>query len=77
MTVLIYFWDDRDGPTFSGWWIGPKVGGDQVWSHADNRQGGRNGQKKHGIRYMGDTKLDRTVFLFELCCWFHYEYKYI
>ena len=37
VTVLIYFWDDRDGPTFSGWWIGPKVGGDQVWSHADNR----------------------------------------
>ena len=82
VTVLIYFWDDRDGPTFSGWWIGPKVGGDQVWSHADNRQvqpagavvwgpfsslkfGGRNGRKNHGIRYMGNTKWDRTVFLFE------------
>lgn len=37
VTVLIYYWDDRDGSSFSGWWIGPKVGGDQVWSHADNR----------------------------------------
>ena len=80
MTVLIYFWDDRDGPTFSGWWIGPKVGGDQVWSHADNRQvqpagavvsgahflrsnlAAETAKKKHGIRYMGNTKLDRTVF---------------
>jgi len=32
-TVLIYFWDDRDGPSFSGWWFGPKVGGDQVWAY--------------------------------------------
>jgi len=33
MTVLIYFWDERDGPTFNGWWFGPKVGGDQVWAY--------------------------------------------
>eukprot|EP00928_Gymnodinium_smaydae_P016845 TRINITY_DN16376_c0_g1_i2.p1 TRINITY_DN16376_c0_g1~~TRINITY_DN16376_c0_g1_i2.p1 ORF type:complete len:1086 (-),score=275.43 TRINITY_DN16376_c0_g1_i2:89-3049(-) len=33
LTVLIYFWDDRDGPNFSGWWFGPKVGGDQVWAY--------------------------------------------
>ena len=25
--VLIYFWDDRDGPDFCGWWFGPHVGG--------------------------------------------------
>ena len=28
--VLLYFWDDRDGSDFSGWWFGPKVGGDQA-----------------------------------------------
>jgi len=33
VSVLIYFWDDRDGPSFSGWWFGPKVGGDQVWAY--------------------------------------------
>jgi len=32
-TVLIYYWDQRDGPNFSGWWFGPKVGGDQVWAY--------------------------------------------
>ncbi|CAJ1402207.1 unnamed protein product, partial [Effrenium voratum] len=37
VTVLIYYWDERDGPNFTGWWFGPKVGGDQVWSHAENR----------------------------------------
>jgi len=31
--ALIYFWDTRDGPTFAGWWFGPKVGGDDVWAY--------------------------------------------
>jgi len=36
LDVMIYFWDDRDGVGFGGWWFGPKVGGDQVWAyHAD------------------------------------------
>jgi len=33
VSVLIYYWDERNGPSFSGWWFGPKVGGDQVWAH--------------------------------------------
>lgn len=31
--VMLYFWDERDGPAFSGWWFGPAVGGDQVWAY--------------------------------------------
>ena len=27
----LYYWDDRDGVAFSGWWFGPKIGGDQAW----------------------------------------------
>jgi len=34
--ALIYFWDDRDGPNFCGWWFGPVVGGDQVWAYNAN-----------------------------------------
>jgi len=30
--VYLYFWDERDGPSFSGWWFGNSVGGAQVWS---------------------------------------------
>jgi len=37
VSVLIYYWDERDGPTFSGWWFGPKVGGDQVWAYNVSR----------------------------------------
>jgi len=37
VSVLIYFWDERDGPNFSGWWFGPKVGGDQVWAYHGDR----------------------------------------
>lgn len=37
LDVLVYFWDDRDGPSFCGWWFGPKVGGDQVWAYSSDR----------------------------------------
>eukprot|EP00439_Symbiodinium_sp_Y106_P033750 s3850_g4.t1 len=37
MDVLIYFWDDRDGASFSGWWFGPAVGGDQVWAYSPDK----------------------------------------
>lgn len=30
--VFLYYWDERDGKDFSGWWFGNAVGGTQVWS---------------------------------------------
>eukprot|EP00928_Gymnodinium_smaydae_P019324 TRINITY_DN1739_c3_g1_i1.p1 TRINITY_DN1739_c3_g1~~TRINITY_DN1739_c3_g1_i1.p1 ORF type:complete len:1010 (-),score=412.95 TRINITY_DN1739_c3_g1_i1:307-3279(-) len=33
LDVMLYFWDERDGPNFCGWWFGPKIGGDQVWAY--------------------------------------------
>lgn len=30
--VFLYFWDERDGKEFSGWWFGDKLGGTQVWA---------------------------------------------
>ena len=30
--VMLYYWDARDGDSFSGWWFGPCVGSDQVWA---------------------------------------------
>eukprot|EP00406_Dinophysis_acuminata_P015791 CAMPEP_0179334184 /NCGR_PEP_ID=MMETSP0797-20121207/65798_1 /TAXON_ID=47934 /ORGANISM="Dinophysis acuminata, Strain DAEP01" /LENGTH=121 /DNA_ID=CAMNT_0021047435 /DNA_START=90 /DNA_END=451 /DNA_ORIENTATION=- len=33
VSVMIYFWDDRDGPNFGGWWFGPQVGGNEVWAY--------------------------------------------
>jgi len=33
LDVMLYFWDERDGANFCGWWFGPKVGGDQVWAY--------------------------------------------
>lgn len=39
LDVMLYYWDDRDGPNFCGWWFGPKVGGDQVWAyHPESEQ---------------------------------------
>ncbi|CAE7501051.1 LanA [Symbiodinium microadriaticum] len=42
VTVLIYYWDERDGPSFNGWWFGPKVGGDQVWAYNAGNLGREN-----------------------------------
>merc|ERR1712048_465560 len=37
LDVMLYYWDERDGPSFCGWWFGPKVGGDQVWAYHPDR----------------------------------------
>jgi len=33
LDVMLYYWDDRDGPPWCGWWFGPKVGGDHIWAY--------------------------------------------
>merc|ERR1711879_125850 len=33
VNVFIYWWDDRDGDDFRGWWFGPSVGADVVWAY--------------------------------------------
>ena len=30
----IYYWDEPDDPSGSGWWIGTEVGGSQVWAYS-------------------------------------------
>ena len=32
--AFLYYWDDRDGVDFSGWYFGPALGGRLVWSRA-------------------------------------------
>ena len=34
--VVIYYWDDRDGPEFRGWWFGNTLAGAQVWSRCED-----------------------------------------
>merc|ERR1712217_721341 len=37
LDVMLYFWDDKKDPKFSGWWFGPKVGGEQIWAFHGNK----------------------------------------
>jgi hypothetical protein len=30
--IILYFWDERDGVAFSGWWFRDSVGGQQMWA---------------------------------------------
>ena len=32
VTVMLYYWDCRDGEQYMGWWLGNKIGGTQVWA---------------------------------------------
>jgi len=32
--IWLYYWDSRDGPEFSGWWLGSKVGGALVYARS-------------------------------------------
>merc|ERR1712226_1756978 len=34
--VFVYYWDQRDGAEFSGWWFGDQLGGSQVWARSSS-----------------------------------------
>ncbi|CAE8618619.1 unnamed protein product [Polarella glacialis] len=38
LEVLIFYWDERDGPDLCGWWFGPSIGGQMVWAYHPSRQ---------------------------------------
>eukprot|EP00928_Gymnodinium_smaydae_P037894 TRINITY_DN2624_c0_g1_i2.p1 TRINITY_DN2624_c0_g1~~TRINITY_DN2624_c0_g1_i2.p1 ORF type:complete len:951 (-),score=200.78 TRINITY_DN2624_c0_g1_i2:171-2975(-) len=61
VSVLIYYWDQRDGPSFCGWWFGPKVGGDQVWAY--NPEKGTGGPPNAGWRVPWDGQVDHSLKL--------------
>ena len=35
--AFLFFWDSSDGPEFSGWWFGDRVGGGTVWSRCESK----------------------------------------
>lgn len=30
--ALVYYFDERDGPDFAGWWFAPDLSGEKVWA---------------------------------------------
>eukprot|EP00930_Biecheleria_cincta_P047417 TRINITY_DN32870_c0_g1_i1.p1 TRINITY_DN32870_c0_g1~~TRINITY_DN32870_c0_g1_i1.p1 ORF type:complete len:2068 (-),score=548.13 TRINITY_DN32870_c0_g1_i1:205-6408(-) len=36
VSVFLYWWDNRDGEEFSGWWFGDQVGGSNVWARNES-----------------------------------------
>merc|ERR1719247_2771347 len=53
LDVMSYYWDERDGPGFCGWWFGPKVGGDQVWAYHTDKMAGMPPQNGWKVPYDG------------------------
>eukprot|EP00930_Biecheleria_cincta_P031706 TRINITY_DN2199_c0_g2_i1.p1 TRINITY_DN2199_c0_g2~~TRINITY_DN2199_c0_g2_i1.p1 ORF type:complete len:1014 (-),score=340.09 TRINITY_DN2199_c0_g2_i1:171-3212(-) len=61
LDVQLYFWDERDGPNFSGWWFGPKVGGDQVWAYHPSKDAMT--PPKTGWKVPYDGPVDQTFVI--------------
>jgi len=36
ISVYLYYWDQRDGADFGGWWFGDQIGGSQVWARSNS-----------------------------------------
>jgi len=60
LDVMLYFWDERDGPNFCGWWFGPKIGGDQVWAYHPSRT---QTPSKTGWKVPYDGPVDTTFLI--------------
>ena len=62
VSVLIYFWDSRDGPKFHGWWFGPKEGSQLVWAYnSSNRSQEDLTVPTSGWRVPWDGEVDQTL----------------
>jgi len=61
LDVMTYFWDERDGPGFCGWWFGPKVGGDQVWAYHNDKTAAMPPQTGWKVPY--DGPVDQTFVI--------------
>merc|ERR1712014_431654 len=61
LDVMVYFWDDRDGAKFGGWWFGPKVGGDQVWAYHPDKSA--QTPPKNGWKVPYDGPVDATFVI--------------
>merc|ERR1712187_285469 len=61
LDVMVYFWDERDGPSFCGWWFGPKIGGDQVWAYHPDKAS--QTPPKNGWKVPYDGAVDPTMVL--------------
>merc|ERR1712066_849785 len=61
LDVMTYYWDERDGPGFCGWWFGPKVGGDQVWAYHSEKNASMPPQTGWKVPY--DGPVDSTFVI--------------
>lgn len=61
LDVMLYYWDDRDGVAFCGWWFGPKIGGDQVWAYQPTRTTATPPQSGWKVPYDGPVDLSLCV----------------
>lgn len=61
LDVMLYYWDERDGAAFCGWWFGPKIGGDQVWAYHPSRTAAT--APKSGWKVPYDGPIDPTLII--------------
>merc|ERR1712087_1050808 len=57
----MYFWDQRDGPNNSGWWLSPKVGSDVVWGYNPNQSAQTPPTSGWKLPYDGEVDRNFTI----------------
>jgi len=61
LDVMLYFWDERDGTGYCGWFFSPKVGGDEVWGYHTDKFAVLPPQ--HGWKVPYDGPVDPTLVI--------------
>ena len=59
--VLLYFWDERHGPSLCGLRFGPKLGGDQVGAYRPSRAA--QTPPKTGLKMSYDGLVDAAIVI--------------
>eukprot|EP00397_Hematodinium_sp_SG-2012_P001982 GEMP01001988.1.p1 GENE.GEMP01001988.1~~GEMP01001988.1.p1 ORF type:complete len:1340 (+),score=382.14 GEMP01001988.1:70-4089(+) len=59
--VMVYFWDDRDGPQLQGWWVAPEVGGANVWAMNPDDKGNSYEPPETGWKVPWHGEVDHKV----------------
>jgi hypothetical protein len=57
-SLALYYWTDTTNPALSGWWLGPVVGGSEVWAFC---QGDDALPPEQGWRHPHDCAIDETM----------------
>merc|ERR1712048_730820 len=62
-SVVMFYWDDRDGIDEQGWWIAPSIGSEKVWAFVPDLKAATRQPPETGWKVPFDGKVDTNLKL--------------